>query len=83
MCVFFVQMGKGWMKDRADCILCGSFGSVCKLVRVQGGRMDLMCDMTSRSKHFMMMGVSTRAIVIEAGWYRFLWHRYDGGGFEA
>ncbi len=23
-----------------------------------GGRMDLMCDMTSRSKHFMMMGVS-------------------------
>ncbi len=34
-------------------------GPICKLEGVQGGRRtDLMCCMTSRSKHFMMIGVS-------------------------
>lgn len=66
---------------RADCILCGSFCSVCKLEGVLQGRMDLMCDKVGCSNQFMIMGVSIRMVVVVAGLGMFLWHRYNGGGF--
>jgi len=30
-------VGEGWVESRADCILRGPFGPVCKLERVQSG----------------------------------------------
>ncbi len=57
--VFFVQMCEGWVEGSVDGIIGRAVGPICKLEGVQGGgRTDLMCCMTSRSKHFMRIGVS-------------------------
>ncbi len=56
---FFVQMCEGWVEGSGDGIIDRAVGPICKLEWVQGGgRTDLMCCMTSRSKHFMRIGVS-------------------------
>ncbi len=52
--IFFVQMCEGWVEGSGDGIIGRAVGPICKLEGVQGGgRTDLMCCMTSRSKHFM------------------------------
>ncbi len=56
---FFVQMCEGWVEGSGDGIIGRAVGPICKLEGVQGGgRTDLMCCMTSRSKHFIGIGVS-------------------------
>ncbi len=47
------------MEGSDDGIIGQAVGPICKLEGVQGGGgADLMCCMTSRSKHFMGIGVS-------------------------
>ncbi len=60
----------GWVEGSGDGIIGRAIGPICKLEGSrEWGRTDLMCCMTSRSKHFMRIGVSAYwTVVIEAGW---------------